>query len=223
MELSYWQSRWRKGHTGFHMEDGYPGLEKHWHKLQISPDDDVLVPLCGKTRDMIWLSSKVKKVIGVEVAAKAVREFFSENKLKAEKFSYSGFEVYTSGNIEIWCGDFLKLPLRKINNISLVYDKSALVALPPAMRKRYADKVTDLCNKHTKILLHLFEYEQKEMNGPPFSVTKEEIISYFGRQFIIRELERSSQDISGYQKFAKRGLKSYLIEYLLVLLPDEKI
>ncbi len=222
MELSYWESRWNKGKTGFHMDGGYPGLGRNWSKLNVSADATILVPLCGKTEDLIRLSSKAGRVIGVEISKKAVEEFFSEKNLKPETTRFADFTLYSTGNIEIWCGDFMKLPPRNIRHVQLIYDKAALVALPPKMRESYAKKVQQFCGPDTKILLHHFVYEQQEMPGPPFSVPADEINDLFSERFSITLLEKEELKISEFQKFAKRGLKSYLIEYLLLLLPDEK-
>ncbi|MCC5942928.1 MAG: thiopurine S-methyltransferase [Balneolaceae bacterium] len=222
MELSYWESRWNKGKTGFHMPGGYPGLQTHWEKLALPREPNVFVPLCGKTEDMIWLSENAGKVTGVEISEKAVTEFFTENGIIPTISSFAGFQIFSSGNIEIWCGDFLKMPVHKLESINLIYDKAALVALPEKMRPGYSKKIKQICSQHTKILLHHFEYDQQEMPGPPFSVKRKNIEEYFSGDFKMIQLEKNSLDISQFQKFAKRGLKSYLIEYLLLLLTDEK-
>ena len=217
MELSYWISRWNKGNTGFHMENGYSGLEKHWPSLNIPAEGIALVPLCGKSLDLIWLSNRLKKVIGVEISEKAIIEFLKENKLNAEKNHYTEFTIYKAENTELWCGDFLKLPVHKIPELSLVYDKAALTALPEPMRKKYTTKVQSLMGNHTKLLLHHFVYPQQEMKGPPFSVSVAELNNFFDHNYTIKQLEKNELDLLNYQKFLKRGLKTYLIEYLLLL------
>ncbi len=222
MELSYWQSRWEKGNTGFHMPGGYPGLRTHWKKLPLPQNPHVFVPLCGKTEDMIWLSSNAGRVTGVEISEKAVREFFHENGLEPETSSFAGFTIYKSQNIEIWCGDFQKFPEHKIDPVDLIYDKAALVALPERMRASYCRKAKELSHSKTALLLHHFDYNQNEMPGPPFSVPLKEVENYFGSDYKITLLEKNSLDIEQFQKFTKRGLKSYLIEYLLLLLWNGK-
>jgi thiopurine S-methyltransferase len=220
MELSYWKSRWNKGNTGFHMPDGYPGLKKHWATTGIQNNATVLVPLCGKTLDIIWLASKTQKVIGVEISEKAIEEFLSLNNPDVSEESFANFTIFKSKNIELWCGDFFKLPDHKIPEIQLIYDKSALTALPEEMRIRYTSKIKSLCSGQTKILLHHFFYPRQEMNGPPFSIPEEEISALYGPDFAIQKLEQNFLDIHQYQKFMKRGLKSYLIEFLLLLSPN---
>lgn len=222
MELSYWQSKWRKGKTGFHMNEGYAGLKEHWNSVQIKDNAIVLVPLCGKTKDLLFLSQQCRRVIGVEVSELAVREFIEENNLEAEEFTFADFTIYQTENIEIWQGDFFKLPKHKLPLLDLIYDKAALIALPQDMRANYAAKILELVSAHTKILLHLFFYLQEEMNGPPFSLPIEEVNSHFGKRFTIGILERKSLDLNNYKKFQKRGLRSHFIEILSLLLPKEE-
>lgn len=217
MELSYWESRWRKGNIGFHLSEVYPGLVNNLTQINLPDKFTCLVPLCGKSLDMVWLSSLAGKVIGVEISEKAVKSFFLENGLPVQEQSYSGFKIFRSGNIEIWCGDFMKLPLQKIPEIDLIYDKAALVALPSNMRKKYIAKIHSLSNPHTHILLHYFTYNQNEIQGPPFSISQEEIKKGFEPPFNTRILDEKIMSDEFIQKFKKRGLKTHFIEYLLLL------
>lgn len=219
MELSYWQSRWNKGNTGFHMDSGYPGLERNWPSIGLDEGPVVLVPLCGKSKDLIWLSKHCRQVVGVEISSVAVQDFLNENNLEASGSTFAEFTIYQTGNIQIWNGDFFKLPGHKLPNVDLIYDKAALTALPPKMREQYASKVLGLVSPRTQILLHLFEYNQEEMNGPPFSVPIKEAKKHFGEKFDLKILEQKKLNINNYKKFQNRGLRSYFIEILSLLLP----
>lgn len=219
MELSYWESRWRKGKTGFHMPDGYSELQEHWGELNLPENPVVLVPLCGKSVDMIWLEQKAAKVIGVEISEEAILSFFKENDRDYICSSYGVFTIYQSGAIELWCGDFLKTPQKKLPPIDLIYDKAALVALPLKMRESYVNKLLELNTSSTNILLHHFEYPQNEMPGPPFSVPFEEIKNYFSDLFSIFVLNENSVKPSDFSKFERRGLSSPMKERFLQLKP----
>lgn len=220
MELSYWQSRWNKGKTGFHMEGGYPGLQKHWKNFPMQKLPEVLVPLCGKSEDLVFLSEKSAAVTGVEISEKAADEFFSDLKLSPVITHSHGFKIYSAGNISIWCGDFFRFPLLKERNYDLIYDKGGLVALPEKMRIRYSKKIHEISgsSNNTVYLLHHFEYNQPEMPGPPFSVTLDEIKSLFGNRFILSVLEENELNIEQFEKFRRRGLNSYFRERFLLLL-----
>ena len=219
MELSYWQSRWRKGKTGFHMDSVYPGLIDQWDKIPADSESAILVPLCGKSLDLAWLSRRCRKVIGVETSEIAVQAFFSEQNLDPETKTQGRFKIFSAENIIIWCGDFFHLPHSSLKDVTMVYDKAAMVALPPHKRAAYRKKLTELTGDDVPILLHHFEYDPSEMNGPPFAVPPSEVLERFGLEYEIAELLKNPLDINIYKKFRKRGLQSFFIEYLSLLLP----
>lgn len=199
------------------MQNGYSGLHKYWDSLSLPSSPDVLVPLAGKSLDMQWIAEQGGFVTGIEISEIAIQQFFDNLGKKPAIRSYSEFRIYTSEQITIWCGDFNKLPVAKMPAFDLIYDKAALVALPPQMRKKYVKKMISLTETHTRILLHGYCYKQQEMNGPPFSVPEKEIEELYGSQFMITYIEKNSLNKENYQKFKKRGLDSHFIEYLLLL------
>lgn len=217
MELSYWESRWNKNKTGFHMPEGYPGLLEHWASLNLGPHPQVLVPLCGKSMDLITLERFGAEVTGVEISEKAILSFFDEHQRRHRTESYAEFKIFSSKNINLWQGDFMKFPKQAVPGIDLIYDKAALVALPLKKRKAYANKLLSLSGPETKILLHHFIYPQEEMPGPPFSVTTSEIEEYFTGKFSISLLEEEQIPSKSFKPFQRRGLKSPLIERLVFL------
>ncbi len=219
MELSYWQSRWRKDNIGFHMAEGYPGLKKYWDHLNIADHPVVLVPLCGKSIDMIWLEEQGATVIGVEISEKGILDFMNENDREFKTSTFEDFIIYQTGNIQLWCGDFMKLPKHKLPKINLIFDKAALVALPPKMRPPYLYKLKELAGPSTKILLHHFEYSQDQMPGPPFSVSEQEIGDALKLSFTFSKFESNTIKPETFPKFQRRGLNSPMIEQLLFLEP----
>jgi thiopurine S-methyltransferase len=218
MELSYWESRWNNDKTGFHMQDGYESLRTHWPSLSLPPEPNVLVPLCGKSLDMLFLKDQGANVTGIEISEKAVKSFFIEKELEFEISHYSDFTIYTSGKIQLWQGDFMKFPESKAN-FHLIYDKAALVALPPKKRQPYANKLLELTQTDTKILLHHFIYPQDEMTGPPFSVSINEVNKYFSGHFSSYLLEENQIPSKQFMPFRRRGLRSAITERLILLEP----
>jgi len=218
MELSYWESRWKKDKTGFHMPGGYSALKSRWPKLTLPEAPAVLVPLCGKSADMIFMENQGAQVTGVEISEKAVRSFFKENERNFETDTYADFTIRWSGNIQIWQGDFMKFPDSKAD-VDLIYDKAALVALPPEKRQTYTDKLLSLAGPGTQILLHHFMYPQQEMPGPPFSVGSAEINTYFSDRFSLHLLEENEIPSGEFIPFQRRGLESPLIERFILMKP----
>lgn len=218
MELSYWQSRWRKNNIGWHMDQVYPPLKKYWPEIELQKRSTVLVPLCGKSLDIVWLMEQEYNVIGVEISALAIRELLQLLGGEFSKRQKGDFTVFSSQNVALWQGDFLKMESEFLPAIDAVYDKAALIALPPDKRKTYTGTVKNIISSHTKMLLNCFEYEQKEMKGPPFTVFREELDQHYGELFSINLLQKQSL-FEQLQKFQSRGLSSYLTEKIYLLKP----
>lgn len=218
MEISYWQSRWQKNNTGWHMDVVYPPLPKLWSRLSIKTGEHVLVPLCGKSLDLHWLVEQGMQVTGVEASPKALREVRQQYREPFSQDSSHGFTVYRSEHMELWQGDFLKVPVSEIPTPDLVYDKAAIVALPPDMRNSYVRKLLELCGPETQLLIQAFEYNQQEMSGPAFSVEESELERHLGDRFALHLMHEQSK-LEELSKFQQRGLSSYLTEKVYHLTP----
>jgi len=218
MEISFWESKWRKGQIGFHMENGYEPLKKYWQKLEIIKNPNVLVPLCGKSVDLVWLAGQGAQVYGIEVIKQAVLDFFRDQQITPAESKENDLKLYKAGPIEIWNGDFFRVKPELMPSIDVVYDKGGLVALPLDSQKRYVEKLYSFTHPKSKILLHHFEYPQDEMEGPPFSIPLARIRELFGDKYTIRTLLQETSNTK-YEKFRERGLKSPLLERFLYLEP----
>lgn len=189
MEHEFWFQRWEEGQIGFHQDRINEYLTRHWDRLQAAPGARVLVPLCGKSLDMIWLKEQGHDVLGVELSPLAVEAFFKENGLAVERSSNDSFSICESEKITILCGDFFDLTADLSRGIDVVYDRASLVALPKEMRERYAAHLIELLPSGGRVLLVTFDYPQDEMNGPPFSVTADEVNALYAVHFEIEALE----------------------------------
>jgi thiopurine S-methyltransferase len=52
MQASYWLQKWERGEIAFHESDTNLLLLNHMDQLKLASGSRVLVPLCGKTRDI---------------------------------------------------------------------------------------------------------------------------------------------------------------------------
>ena len=77
--------------------------------------------------------------------------------------------------INLWYGDFFKLPLSVCNKISGVYDRAALIALPEEVRRNYTREILKNGQQLSEILLISYEYPAGSVLGPPFCVPESEI------------------------------------------------
>lgn len=174
MEASFWQEKWQKNQIGFHEPAVNPLLVNHISALSLQPGDRVFLPLCGKTLDIAWLLSQGYRVVGVELVELAIEQLFEELGVEPEISKQGSFVCYRSTGIDIFVGDFFDLTADQLEEVDAVYDRAAFVALPPEMRMRYAAKITDV-SRHADQLLITFDYDQSQMNGPPFSSTRADV------------------------------------------------
>lgn len=195
-----WIERWREGRIGWHEPDGNRSLQKHWR----ATGRRVLVPMCGKSRDMLWLAMQGNEVVGIEVSDIAVRAFFDENGLE---FAVDGDKalVYRAKDVPITiiCGDYFAFDA---HGFDAHYDRGALVALPADERPAYAAHTNALLTSDALQLVITLEYEQELADGPPWSVATEEVLGYWPR------LERvnSYEDLENAPpKFRDAGLTSF--------------
>ena len=78
-DQEFWHNKWASNQIGFHLDDVNPLLPAFWQYTNPKREDTVLVPLCGKSEDLIWLATKHDEVQGVELSLIAVRAFFAEH------------------------------------------------------------------------------------------------------------------------------------------------
>lgn len=205
MRAKFWHERWDRGEIGFHQ----PGFNSHMQRFTgrfgIEPGANILVPLCGKSLDMLWLAEQGYRVTGIELSERAAEDFFAENDLVSERITSPGITIYRGQMIEIWVTDFFKVTRRDVPGMDAVYDRAALIALPPDMRPTYAEHFTQLVDEGTPVLLITLVYPQQEMKGPPFSVTGEEVDELFSSAFDVEHLLQEER-LSKEPRFREKGL-----------------
>jgi thiopurine S-methyltransferase len=188
-----WLQRWDEGRIGFHQDSVNPLLLKHWASIVPSADCRVLVPLCGKSRDMLWLAQRGHSVVGVELSQLACRAFFEEQGLPFVQESRGAREAFVGrgagSGIELLCGDFFALDQAAVGPISAWFDRAAIVALPPGLWPRYVETLERLLSPSAVGFMLTFDYPQSEREGPPFSVSFADVRQQFGRPFDVQLLE----------------------------------
>jgi thiopurine S-methyltransferase len=207
MQPDFWHERWQRNQIGFHQDQVNQHLLTFWQGLAIATGSSVFVPLCGKSGDISWLRAQGYRVLGVEISPIATQAYFDENGLQPSVSSRDGFEVYAADGVGIFCGDFFALADRHLAGVAAVYDRAALIALPPELRAGYARHMAGLLAPGARILLVTFEYPQHEMQGPPFSVTETEVRALYGNGFDI-ELLHDSDILDQEPRFRERGVSS---------------
>ncbi len=213
MDAQFWINAWTTGRTNFHQPHFNDKLIQFFPALNPLKGQRVLVPLCGKSKDMLWLAGLGLAVHGVELYEDAVKAFFTENDLSpVTKSQGTDFSHYTHEPFTLSCGDFFKLNTN--DSYDLVYDRGALVALPAPMRKEYAQVIQRVLKKGGNCLLLTYDYDPAQMDGPPFSVTAEEIHALYGDRFSIELLEsdRPAKDGARFMAVPSMQLKVYRLK-----------
>lgn len=178
MEKEFWLERWEKQQIGFHKDDYNLNLIQFFENLNLDKGSHVLVPLCGKTLDLIWLAEHGYKVTGVELSEIAIKDFFQENKIDYKTENIGNFIKYSAENITLFQGDMFEVDEQLIGKFDAIYDRASTVALPETMRIQYLEKIKELSHNHNTLMI-LFEYDQSKVEGPPFSVSEEFINKQF--------------------------------------------
>ncbi|KAM3858685.1 putative thiopurine S-methyltransferase [Diretmus argenteus] len=222
MVLGEWEERWRDDRIGFHLP--------HVHKMLEDNIDKVLVgrtgvrfffPLCGKAVDMKWLADMGHSVVGVEIAEKAIRQFFEDSGVTYSEepvAAVPGAKLYKSseGNISVYQCDLYSFSRTIEGQFGAIWDRGSLVAINPRDREKYASLITSLMAKDCRYLLDTLLYNPEQYKGPPFFVPDEQVHSLFGDSCAIERLR--SVDVALTDRHRSWGLDS-LTENLHLITP----
>ncbi|MEY4640049.1 MAG: hypothetical protein RLZZ227_43 [Pseudomonadota bacterium] len=188
MEASFWHERWASNQIGWHEREVNPLLRTHFHALALPAGSRVFVPLCGKTRDIAWLLQQGCGVAGCELNEMAVQQLFAELEVEPVVTSVGGMTRYSATALDIFVGDVFALAGAQLGPVAAIYDRAALVALPPAMRERYAAHLQTLTAVAPQLLV-TFEYDQNAVPGPPHAVLAAELWRHYGANYQLALLD----------------------------------
>ena len=205
MESKFWQQRWQEGRIGFHKSDVNPELIKYFSNIALPAGSRVLVPLCGKSVDMVWLACAGYDVVGIELVESAVQAFFAEQNIMptiteftstADKSILKRYQGQLAGQtITLWAADIFALSAIDIDAINAIYDRAALIALPANMRADYSRHIVKLSNNAPQLLITL-NYDQNKKDGPPFSINQQQLHQYYSADYKIVELASKSSTLN---------------------------
>lgn len=216
MDREFWLARWEEGRTGFHRGEVHPDL-RAWMDRWLGEDHlRVLVPLCGKTVDIPFLAGRGHEVVGVELSPRAVREFHQEQRLHPFVDQEDGYAVHTSPGITIYCGDLFEVSTELAGTFDRVWDRAALVAMDVARRPAYVDCLRRLLRPGGRVLLNSYTYDQARMEGPPWSVARDEVEALWAGCVVEVLQEHEAIDEV---RFRELGFESWLVTTYLVTTP----
>jgi len=214
--LGRWNCKWNYEYEGkprFHLTTPNPNLVEFYGKdFRPSIDLPILLPLCGKTLDLQWLANAGHNcVVGVEGVQQGIEELRDDimNNLQCKENSSgliwttapeeeSWFRVDTSSNskksacVSIVCADFFEISPMTFNSrkpcFGSVYDRGAIVAVPPHSRHEYVDVIDSLLMPGGQILM--ITVDSRRDSGPPFPITPGVVEELFStRDYSIQVLD----------------------------------
>lgn len=178
MDTHYWLNVWERDDNAFSLPSVNPDVISYWPKL---PEGSrILVPLCGKSKDLLWLAEQGYQVIGVELSERTVVNFFRENKIDYLASAMSIHQkIYQAKHLSIKLivgnfFDFQKPPF------DALYDYASMLVLPKALRERYVKHCMMMLKPESSIVLTSLDYASVSEDELPFSITKEEVSEYWG-------------------------------------------
>lgn len=226
LDVNYWSERWSQGNARWHLSQVNTALSNNLDKLYINPTTqqtiNFLLPLCGKTIDMVYLNSKQYNVVGIEAVELSVKQFFEEqkdsynniqtNNINNNIIKYTANYKHNNTTITIYVSDILSKDLNTslIGDIHLCFDRGSLVALSPIDREAYRNKILQLIkpvsNKQQhNYLLQCVEYNEYNKDGsdksysPPPHNTPETVVkqlyqAYSNDIHIINRVDESTKE-----------------------------
>jgi thiopurine S-methyltransferase len=204
-DTDFWINRWRENRIGFHNAGVQPLLEAYWDRAAGNRTGErVLVPLCGKTHDMLWLAGRGHPVVGIDVSEIAARAFFAEHNLEFRVQEDPPLDRFVGPGVEFWVGDVFDFTMERAGRFGLVYDRAALIALPAQVRPAYVSHLQNLLDSKADILLITIDYDPDSMEGPPFAVGETEVRELY-RNFRVDRLS-DTDCLASEPRFRERGL-----------------
>ena len=200
--LSRWFERWDTANTGWHRDEPHDVLLDRFDPRC----KRVLVPLCGASRDLGWLAEQGCEVVGVEVVRKAADQLFASLGKTPAVQRRGKFDVLTCANVTVVVGDFFAFDQTVAGTFDAVWDRAALVAIPPSRRSEYVEVLRSVA-RDADLLLVSCDYDQQLRDGPPYALSVDAITALFGElEQIIEESVDFDEALPWFMRRAHRGI-----------------
>ncbi len=188
MDSAFWLRAWQNNGIRFHQTQPNNNLVAYYQTLNVPAGGRWFIPLCGKTLDIAWLVAQGFEVVGIELSQQAVEQLFEALGVTPVISQHGALALYECDAISIWQGDFFDLSARQLGRVDAVFDRASLVALPEPMRIQYSQHLRQITAQAQQLLV-CFEYDQTQMQGPPFSISGEEVAAHYQAHFLLEHLD----------------------------------
>lgn len=164
-----WETRYQAGDTPWDKGSASPPLVD-WLKKN-SMQGRVLVPGCGSGQDVRAIAATGTHVLGLDIAPSAIR-------------AARGNHNITTATYEE--GDLFELSPEFAEAFDWVFEHTCFCAISPVMRRDYVNAVGSVLRSggHLLAVFYLNPGLDDPDDGPPFSVSREELYAYFDEDFV---------------------------------------
>lgn len=174
-----WERRYQVGDTPWDKGMAAPPLVDFLARHPIS--GSVFVPGCGAGHDVRALAAQGTSVVGLDLAESAIA--------MARKFTPVNAETYE-------LGDLFFLPPSWYDRFDWVMEHTCFCAICPSHRLKYVNAITTVL-KPDAYFFAIFFINPDVEEGPPFSVSKEELSATFDPHFELLQEWIPSQTYAG--------------------------
>lgn len=238
LTAEYWAKRWSKGALTWHEPDGNELLTNNLKQVlnesfpnRKAEELKVLVPLCGKAKDMYTFYQMGCTVVGVEFSAQAIKEFFDENNFCQVNSKEKPFVTSIDNKIVLAQGDLFSfgkslkhstyaLPFPEYD---IIWDRGSFEAFNIDKRQEYANFMSQFLSKDGIYLISVNDFDMAKYGGPPFSANRNDLEKVYGGKLDISMVgtrNALAMDAPDRQKWIDRGL-SYLQSFLFLMKPKQ--
>ncbi|WP_343561425.1 thiopurine S-methyltransferase [Kiloniella sp. b19] len=193
MDAEFWHQKWRDGKLPFSMDDITAQLKQNFHRLGLKPGARVFVPLCGSTLDIGWLLSEGYYVVGAELSDRAITRLLQDIEIVPDHRDAGAMRHYYTEGLEIYGGDIFALTPAQLGKVDAIYDRAALAALPEEIREAYSEHLQELTGTAPQLMI-CYDYEQELMDGPPFAINDEEVLTHYTSTYTVEKIASTPVD-----------------------------
>jgi len=176
-DKKYWDDKYKNGYTGWDVGYVSTPLKNYFDRL-VDRDLKILIPGGGNGYEAEYLYHKgFKNIYLLDISEYPLKNFservkdFPKENLIVDDFFYHK-EKY-----------------------NLIIEQTFFCAISPDLRRKYAEKISELLLPKGKYVGLLFECEFPEKDFPPFGGNRNEYSEYFKPYFVIKILETAYNSI----------------------------
>lgn len=196
--LEYWSNVWSEGVIRFHQSQYNSQMKTYFDQFDLK-DKNVLIPLAGKSKDILYFLERGASVTAIEFCEQAVIDFFNENQINFTKVG----NCFEARNLKFYACDFFHF--HSLIPFDVLYDRASQVVFGKNDRPAYYSHIQTMINNRTLMLLYSVDHTGNPDYGPPFKIPKTEIIEAY-KNMGINLLQDSSVSEVGSEKMQAAGI-----------------